>query len=76
MTTVLLDDSHHRPLVAYAVPRAAGPAVTRNRLRRRLRAITRDLDLRPGTYLISARPGATTLSFDELTRHVREACRR
>ena len=76
MTTVLLDDDQSGALVAYAVPRAAGPAVTRNRLRRRLRAITRDLDLRPGTYLISARPGATELSFDELTQHVREACRR
>jgi ribonuclease P protein component len=76
MTTVLLDDAVDRPLVAYAIPRTAGPAVTRNRLRRRLRAITRDLDLRPGTYLISARAGATALSFDELTRHVRDACHR
>lgn len=76
MTTVLLDDEQARPRVAYAIPRASGPAVTRNRLRRRLRAITRDLDLRPGTYLISAQPAATALSFDELTRHVRDACDR
>ena len=41
MTTVLLDDAVDRPLVAYAIPRTAGPAVTRNRLRRRLRALVR-----------------------------------
>jgi ribonuclease P protein component len=56
--------------VAYAIGRACGPAVTRNRLRRRLRSIVRDLDRRQalpnGLLLIGARPAAIELTFDQL----------
>jgi ribonuclease P protein component len=57
------------PRAAYTVGRAVGPAVVRNRLRRRLRAAL--TTLRPrlaagGAYLISAGPTAVTLSFLEL----------
>ena len=62
--------------VAYAIPRAAGPAVVRNRLRRRLRAVVRELPLEPGDYLVAASPGATDLSFHQLRGHVEEAARR
>lgn len=61
--------------VAYALPRAVGGAVQRNRIRRRLRAIVRSLDLAPGIYLLSATADAAALPHDELARHVREACR-
>jgi len=56
--------------VAYSIGRACGPAVTRNRLRRRIREILRRLDdssaLPTGMLLIGARPAATELTFDQL----------
>jgi ribonuclease P protein component len=55
--------------VAYAIGRAVGPAVTRNRIRRRLRALlrARSTQLEPGLYLIGVRSAAAPPSFDELT---------
>lgn len=55
-------------LVAFALPRALGSAVTRNRLRRRLRAILATLELPPGLLLLGGSPAATTLTFDQLRR--------
>ena len=54
--------------IAYALGKKLGGAVIRNRLRRRLRAIVvaDGIELSPGAYLVSAGPGATKLSFDEL----------
>jgi len=57
------------PRVAYAVGRRVGPAVVRNRVRRRLRAAARAhrAELRPGgAYLFGAAPGAATVSFAEI----------
>jgi ribonuclease P protein component len=63
-------DSTH-PTVAFAIGRAYGPAVTRNRLRRRLRAILAEIDRREplpvGAWLIGARPSAGELTFGALT---------
>jgi ribonuclease P protein component len=60
--------------VAYAIGRACGPAVTRNRLRRRLRHIMADLDRRTalptGLLLIGAKPTSIELTFEELGREV------
>lgn len=51
--------------VGYAVSRRHGNAVARNRLRRRLRAVARQVGaaaaLPPGAYLVSARPDAADL---------------
>lgn len=62
--------------VAFAFSRAFGPAVTRNRLRRRLRAILRDLDreqpLPTGLLLIGGRPALVEQTFDELTSTLTE----
>lgn len=63
----LSDSSANPPRVAFAISRAVGNAVIRNRLRRRLRAIVTDLDLPPGLYLIGCRPSASELSFDQIT---------
>ena len=54
--------------MAFSLGRALGPAVTRNRLRRRLRAILRDIQatLPGGALLIGATPRATELTFDQL----------
>lgn len=60
----------HPPRVAYAVGRASGGAVVRNRVRRRLRAAMRELAgegrLLPGKYLVSAAPGTAQLGFGAL----------
>jgi len=70
------------PAVAFAIGRKVGPAVVRNKLRRRLRAISRMLSgtanglVRGHFYQVSLRPGAELLSFDELTSSVQDAVRR
>jgi len=57
-----------RPCVAYAIDKRCGNAVHRNLLRRRLRAIVREIanDLRPGAYLVRTEPAAQDLTFQEL----------
>ena len=56
--------------MAFAVGRAVGPAVTRNRIRRRLRAILSELDragkLPSVTMLIGANPSVCKLTFDQM----------
>ncbi len=54
--------------MAYVIGRRVGTAVTRNRLRRRLRALVaeRASDLAPGAYVVRAGPEAAALDFDEL----------
>ena len=52
--------------MAYALGRAIGPAVVRNRLRRRLRAELAHTSLPPGLYLIGAQPIAAQRSQSEL----------
>jgi ribonuclease P protein component len=52
--------------VAYALGRAVGPAVVRNRLRRRLRQLLVDRSLPPGLYLIGAQAAAAQRSQAEL----------
>jgi ribonuclease P protein component len=67
------------PRVAFAVGRRVGGAVRRNRVRRQLRAIMRELVARPdtvvgpGTYLLSTRPEVTTLTYQELKKTVEQA---
>ena len=69
----------HRPvdgdvaLVAYAVGRRVGPAVVRNRVRRRLRAQLAvggagGAAVRPGDYLVIVRPAAAEASSEDLRR--------
>jgi ribonuclease P protein component len=62
------------PRIAFAIGRSVGPAVVRNRLRRRLRALAADRArtggggplLPHGSLLIGARPAAAERSFEEL----------
>ena len=54
------------PHVAFAIGRPVGNAVTRNRLRRRLRALVTERSWAPGWYLLGARPDASELTFDQL----------
>ncbi|MDQ6616197.1 MAG: ribonuclease P protein component [Actinomycetota bacterium] len=63
------------PRVAYAIGRKVGNAVERNRIRRQLRSIVRDLapQLRPGMYLIGVAPQLAQLRFGELRLTVMRA---
>ena len=67
------------PRVAFAVGKAAGGAVGRNRIRRRLRAGLRELQgtgrLPQGTYLVSARPEAAQMPWPELIAAIDGAVR-
>ena len=67
--TFLPGDPSLPPRVAYAVGRRVGPAVVRNRVRRRLRAAARAhrSELQPGgAYLFGAAPAAATVPFAEI----------
>lgn len=64
--------------VAYGTPRRIGTAVTRNRVRRRLRSAVRELAAegtlsRPGAYLVTVAPDAVGLRYGELRAWVGEA---
>jgi ribonuclease P protein component len=72
--TVVLGSSEEPPRVAYAVGRAVGNAVMRNRVRRKLRAATvenSDLLQRGSGYLVRARPGAASTPTSELASTMR-----
>jgi ribonuclease P protein component len=60
----------------FIVPKAVGTAVTRNRVRRRLRHLLRTelTGLPPGTdVVVRVLPGAAGCSYDELARHLSAA---
>lgn len=61
------------PMLAFAIGRRVGGAVTRNRLRRQLRAAFCAADPAPGAYLLGVAPEAVGLSFDKLTELVHQA---
>jgi ribonuclease P protein component len=63
------------PQVAYAIGRNCGNAVTRNRLRRRLRAAVQDTvnEIPRGSYLVRTDPSATTLSMGDLAADLTQA---
>ena len=69
--TYIPDPAATPPRVAYALGRAIGPAVVRNRLRRRLRALMAGESLPPGLYLIGAQPIAVRRSSVELAFDLR-----
>jgi len=71
--SVIADSAAAPAHVAFAVGRAVGPAVVRNTLRRRLRALMTELTqqgLPPGWYLVGATPAAAACSFAELRAHL------
>lgn len=70
--SVLLDPTLSRPHVAYALGRPIGSAVSRNRLRRRLREIvaTNESSMEPGWYLFGADTPALTLTFAQLSTDI------
>ena len=63
------------PQLAYAVPRRVGGAVTRNRIRRRLRGAVETVgeELQSGAYLVSAEAACRTVPFGELVGALRSS---
>jgi ribonuclease P protein component len=67
--TFLPGDPCIPPRVAYAVGKRVGPAVVRNRVRRRLRAaaLAHRAEFQPGgAYLFGATPAAAAVPFSEI----------
>lgn len=67
------------PRAAFAVGRAIGGAVVRNRIRRRLRSALRTLqasgDLPAGTYLVGGSPRLATMPWSRLLTDLAAAVR-
>ena len=75
MSVAFVADGGGHPRVAYGVGRKVGPAVVRNRIRRRLRSAAREIDrerngLPSGAYLVTVRPDAARLDYAELRRQL------
>jgi ribonuclease P protein component len=72
--THVADERRAPARVAFAIGRRTGSAVTRNRIRRRLRMIFADAagaaELPPGAYLVGVRHGAASASFAQLQTDV------
>jgi ribonuclease P protein component len=72
--TAILGSPAEPPRVAFSVGRSVGGAVTRNRVRRRLRSAVREhaAALTPGSgYLVRATPAAADSSYAELSDTLR-----
>jgi len=54
------------PRLAFAISRKVGPAVSRNRVRRRLRELARQTGLASGAWLVIVSPGAASAPFPTL----------
>ncbi len=75
MVSFAMNSDGGAPRVAYAIGRGVGPAVRRNRLRRRLRSIVhaeRDQLAPGGLYLFGAHASAGDASFATLEVEVRD----
>jgi len=59
--------------IGFSVSKKVGNAVTRNKVRRRLRECFRPLmgDVKTGLYVVVARPAAAEAAFDTLEKDVR-----
>ncbi len=64
--TYLADADMTPPRIGFAIARTVGSAATRNRLRRRLKAILAAADVPPGLLLIGASPRVNELTFAQL----------
>ncbi|MCY4258190.1 MAG: ribonuclease P protein component [bacterium] len=74
----LLEPDMQVAQIGYALPRRLGPAVVRNKIRRRLRHIVTDIDktmpegLMGGCYLIGVRRGIHETHYEDLRMSVND----
>jgi len=54
----------------FVVSKKVGNAVTRNKIKRRFRAIARELDFETGSFIFLAKPEIVSLSFNEIKSDV------
>jgi ribonuclease P protein component len=77
---VFVRSSADPPRIGISVPRRVGGAVTRNRLRRRVRELFRRnrqlFHSSPALLVVHVRPTAARAPFEELAREYRETVRR
>ncbi len=70
VTWLATDEAPQPTRAGFTIGKATGGAVVRNRVRRRLRAALRELQvsdrLRPGTYLLGGGPELATMPWSEL----------
>ncbi|MGI9608607.1 MAG: ribonuclease P protein component [Acidimicrobiales bacterium] len=71
------ESTHDDLRIAYAIPRKVGPAVARNRIRRRIRGVLEECRVTEpsfpnGAALVIVHPGARDRSYQELRRQVLE----
>lgn len=69
---MLADPELDGPRVAFAIGRAAGHAVRRNRVRRQMREIIRSRPLIPGLYLFGVSKKAEDITFPLLKSDIGE----
>jgi ribonuclease P protein component len=74
--TAVLGDPPDRVEAAFAIGRAVGPAVVRNRVRRRLRAALAELGPASGRYLIGVTPEAAAVGYARLRADLAAALER
>jgi ribonuclease P protein component len=76
---LLVEPGDHPAQAGFVVSRAVGNAVTRNRVKRRLRHLAREqLDALPvaGVLVVRALPAAAGAPFDELRADLARCCQR
>ncbi len=73
LALITLDRSRGGTRIGFSVSKKLGKAVVRNKVKRRLREAARALlpDLKPGMYVVVARPPAAHLDFWALSRDLR-----
>ena len=69
------DGAAQPPRVAFAINKAVGSAVTRNRVRRRLRVLARGSHLAPGVWFVVAAPGSGEAPYATLASWWADAVR-
>lgn len=71
---MLADPELDGPRVAFAIGRAAGNAVRRNRVRRQLRELIRPRSLAPGLYLFGLSQPAENIAFSQFSTDIDAIC--
>jgi ribonuclease P protein component len=75
VTVIRLATDLDHPRLGIVAGRRLGNAVTRNRVKRRIRAAAADANLDPADYVIVPAAAAATVAFDDLVAAIGAAAR-